>query len=148
MNRSIFSIEWLFALLLLAGQGAIAQDAAPSGSPSPGNGSPSGGARTGGSGTLSGRITEKDGGSLAGASVYIPDLKLGVVTDSSGRYQFKSLPSGKYLVEVHYIGYKTLTKTATVSGPVTLDFTLSDEFVEESPVVITGLSKAKQIKRS
>ena len=100
-------------------------------------------------GSLSGKVTEKAKGSpLSAASVYIPDLKVGVVSDNNGYYKFNSLPSGSYLIEVHSIGFRTLTKTVTVSGPVTLDFTLSDESIEESPVVVTGLSKATQIKRS
>jgi iron complex outermembrane receptor protein len=101
-----------------------------------------------GTGALSGRVTGKDGVPLPAATVYIPDLKLGVVTDTAGYYRFSSLPSGKYLIEVHSIGFKALTRTVTVSGPVTQDFSLSDEYVEESPVVVTGLSKATQIKRS
>jgi iron complex outermembrane receptor protein len=101
-----------------------------------------------GTGSLSGKITDKTGTPLPGASIYIADLKLGVVADTTGFYKFNSLPSGKYLIEAHSIGFKTLTKTVTVSGPVTADFILSDEYVEESPVVVTGLSKATQIKRS
>jgi len=46
------------------------------------------------------------------------------------------------------VGFKTLTKTISVSGPITQDFALSDQYVEESPVVVTGQSKATQIKRS
>jgi iron complex outermembrane recepter protein len=101
-----------------------------------------------GTGTLSGRITGKDGTPVTGASVYIPDLKLGVIADTGGNYKFNSLPSGRYLIEVHSVGFKTVTKSVTISGPITQDFVLSDEYMEESPVVVTGLSKATQIKRS
>ncbi len=101
-----------------------------------------------GTGSLAGRVTDKGGNSLPGASIYIPDLKLGVIADTGGYYRINSIPSGKYLIEAHFVGYKTLTKMATVSGPVTLDFMLSDEYVEESAVVVTGLSKATQIKRN
>jgi len=101
-----------------------------------------------GSGSLSGRITDSHGAPLAGATVYIPDLKLGVIADTAGEYHFNNLPSGRYLVEAHSVGFKTLTKTAAISGPVTLDFVLSDTYVEESAVVVTGLSKATQIKRN
>ena len=100
-------------------------------------------------GSLSGRITEKGKGTpLPSASVYISDLKLGVVADSNGNYMIHSLPSGKYLVEVHSIGFKTLTRTIVINGSTIANFELADEFVEESPVVVTGLSKATQIKRS
>ena len=102
-----------------------------------------------GPGTLSGTITEKGKPvGIPGASVYIPDLKLGVVADSNGHYFFRSIPTGTYLIEFHSVGYKTLTKNVTISGPTTFDVELVDEFIEENPVVVTGLSKATQIKRS
>lgn len=102
-----------------------------------------------GTGSLSGKVVDKlKGHTLAGASVYISDLKLGVIADSTGFYRFGNLPNGKYLVEAHYVGYKTQTKNITINGATIQDFELADEFVEESPVVITGLSKATQIKRS
>ena len=100
-------------------------------------------------GTLSGRVTESESGAaLAGASVYIPDLKLGVIADSGGYYHFKGLPAGNYLVQVQYIGYKTITKNVFINGKTSEDFVLTSFALEESPVVITGLSKATQIKRS
>ncbi|HVM87857.1 MAG TPA: TonB-dependent receptor [Puia sp.] len=100
-------------------------------------------------GTLSGKITAKNNGAvLSGASIYIPDLKLGVISDSGGHYYFKVLPKGTYLVEVNYVGYKTLTRTVHVTDLTVENFALVDEYVEESPVVVTGLSKATQIKRS
>ncbi len=132
-SRFLSGLVFLLMLLTAPGQTAIAQKGGP--------GAP-------GSGSLSGRVTQKAGDALSGASIYIPDLKMGVVSDTGGNYRFNSLPSGKYLVEAHYIGFKTLTLTVTVNGPVSLDFALSDEIAEESPVVVTGLSKATQIKRS
>ena len=40
-------------------------------------------------GTLSGKVTDSATGKpLPGASVYIADLKLGVVADESGKYRF------------------------------------------------------------
>src|SRR5258705_12761276 len=82
-----------------------------------------------GTGSLSGRITDKNGAALIGATVYIPDLKLGVITDTGGYYKFSSVPSGRYLIQVHSIGFKTFTRQVTISGPVTQDFSLSDEYV-------------------
>ena len=102
-----------------------------------------------GNGSLSGKISDKTKGNpLPGASVYIPDLKLGAIADSNGHYQFNTLPTGTYLVEVHSIGYKTLTENILVGQSTIINFQLMDEFFEESPVVVTGLSKATQIKRS
>ena len=47
-----------------------------------------------GTGSLSGKIIDQGGTPLIGATVYIPDLKLGVITDTGGYYKFNSLPSG------------------------------------------------------
>jgi len=86
---------------------------------------------------------------LPGASIYIA----GPETGRCRRYRrlFTNLThcppantSSRHILSA----FKTFTKTVTISGPVTADFILSDEYVEESPVVVTGLSKATQIKRS
>lgn len=100
-------------------------------------------------GSLSGTITEKKNGApIPAATVYISDLKVGAVADSLGHYRFRSLPSGVYLVEARSVGYKSITKNVTINGDVTENFELTDNAVEESPVVVTGISKATQIKRS
>lgn len=101
------------------------------------------------SGSLSGKVIDSASGKpLPGASVYIADLKLGALSDESGNYRFANLPNGTYLVEAHAIGHATQIKNVTVTDKAVLDFYLGLQYTEESPVVITGLSKATQIKRS
>jgi iron complex outermembrane receptor protein len=100
-------------------------------------------------GTLSGKVTDSSTRKpLPGASVYIADLKLGVVANESGDYRFANLPSGTYLVEAHAIGHSTQIKDITISEKSVLDFELSLQYTEQSAVVVTGQSKATQIKRS
>jgi iron complex outermembrane recepter protein len=100
-------------------------------------------------GSLSGKVAEKKGGSpLPAATVYIADLKIGAVADSNGHYFFKSLPSGTYLVEVRNVGFKSITRNVVINGDVVENFELTDNAVEESVVVVTGLSKATQVKHS
>lgn len=99
--------------------------------------------------SLSGTVTDaKTHSALPKASIYIPDLKLGAIADTAGHYSFKALPPGSYLVQVQFVGFKTLTKTAIVNGHSTLDFMMNDEAVEEGSVVVTGTSKATQIKQN
>ena len=100
-------------------------------------------------GTLSGKVTEKDKGApLPGASVYIPDLKVGAVTDKDGNYTLNSLPSGTYLVEVRYVGYGTINRTVDFSKTTELNVQLSVSTVEGEEVIVTGVSKATAIKRA
>ena len=101
------------------------------------------------SGSLSGKVLDSaTGKAIPSATVYISDLKLGAMADESGYYRFANLPSGSYLVEAHAIGHSTQIKNITVTEKAILDFSLGVQYTEESPVVITGLSKATQIKRS
>jgi iron complex outermembrane receptor protein len=100
-------------------------------------------------GSLSGKVVDSaTGKGIASASVYIADLKLGAMADESGVYHFANLPTGTYLVEAHAIGHATQIKNVTVTEKAIQDFYLGLQYTEESPVVITGLSKATQIKRS
>ena len=97
--------------------------------------------------TLSGRVIDKySGDSLTGATVYIPDLKTGAVTDNGGFYKIENLPKIKVLVQVSFIGYKTIIETINLSTTITKNFVLEMAVKEMNAVVITGSSKASEIK--
>jgi iron complex outermembrane receptor protein len=99
--------------------------------------------------TLSGTITSvKTGKPLESATIMIPDLKLGVVSDSFGHYNFKILPSGTYLVEVILTGYKSISQSITLEDDTKADFKLEESYTENAEVVVTGISKATQIKQN
>ena len=99
--------------------------------------------------STSGKITSsKSRLPINGASVSINDLKLTVLTDSDGNYKFKNLPNGNFLMEARAVGYKSINYTVDFSTNTTKDFQLPENIIEESEVVVTGLSKATQIKRS
>jgi iron complex outermembrane receptor protein len=101
------------------------------------------------SGSLSGNISDnKLHGALAKATIYIPDLQLSTLADEAGHYSFKLLPGGRFLVAVSYVGYKTLSRFITINGTTTENFELADEAVEGNAVVVTGTSKATQIRRN
>lgn len=99
---------------------------------------------------LKGTVKDQQNGNvLFGASIYIVDLKLGVLTDSTGHYLIENLPSGTFLVEVKFEGYKTITKNILLkNGTLNEDFNLEQSVKEINEVVVTGSSKAVQIKRN
>src|SRR3982750_209413 len=62
-------------------------------------------------GTITGTVTDKaDGKTIIGATVSIPDLRRGSITDANGHYSLQNLPKGVYLVQVSYIGYATFNQ--------------------------------------
>ncbi len=84
---------------------------------------------------------------LAGATVFISDLKTTVITDNTGEFVFKNIPvKGKFLVEVRYLGYKTSSQLVDFSLRSPIEFSLEPSVVEGAEVVITGTPSSANSK--
>ena len=100
-------------------------------------------------GNLTGVVTDKaDGKPIPGVLISIPDLKTGTVTDIDGKYTINRIPKGKYLVQISYLGYTTLNQTFNGAKTTVLDVQLISASIETGEVIITGVSKATEIRRN
>ncbi len=97
--------------------------------------------------SLAGKITA-DSSALAGATIYIPDLKAGTTTDQKGNYILRNLSEGRYLVEVSFIGFGSVVETVDIKGDIQKDFVLSPSLIENETITITGVSTATSTKRN
>jgi hypothetical protein len=87
---------------------------------------------------ISGEIKDaKNGEELIGASVSIPSLKVGTVTNAYGFYSL-SVPPGNYDVEFTYLGYKTIVKKIELTQNMRLSLELSEDKKQLKEVVISG----------
>ena len=95
-------------------------------------------------GSISGTVTDADGNPLAGANVAVEGTPMGGATVGSGAYLINGVSAGTYSVTASYIGYKSGTKSVTVSdgATATVDFTLSVDALESSIVLVTGTRAA------
>ncbi len=59
--------------------------------------------------SLSGSVRNEKGQTLTGATVYLHELRLGVVTDSQGKFVFTALKPGNYHLHLQHIGYTART---------------------------------------
>jgi iron complex outermembrane recepter protein len=92
---------------------------------------------------INGRITNAiTGAGLSSATIYIPDLKTGVVSDASGYYQIKNLPYGTFMVEASVVGYEASSGSVTIKGTVEKNFKLKSSPTILNEVVVTGVSSA------
>jgi iron complex outermembrane receptor protein len=99
--------------------------------------------------SITGRVTnQKNGAAMAGASIYIPDLKTGAATDENGNYTLQNIPSGDYIIQAGFVGYKSNLKNISLTANATVNFELTESITEEMEVVVTGSSKATSIRRS
>jgi iron complex outermembrane recepter protein len=104
---------------------------------------------TNGQNILTGKIFDKETGeALLGATVYIPELKTGSVADISGVYKIDNLPSTKVIVQVSFLGYKSIVENVDLSTTTSLNFSMEQAITEMNEVVITGTSRATQITRN
>ncbi len=96
---------------------------------------------------LQGTVTDKSSGTpLIGVDLYFPDLKIGGVTDTQGHYYIDGLPRSAAMIEVSYVGYQTISRKIDLSATHTANFSISESADEMNEVVVTGVSKATQIK--
>lgn len=99
---------------------------------------------------ITGKVTDASNNqALPGASIYIPDLKVTAVTNTAGEFTLNNLPAkGSYLVEVHFIGYKTATQIVNFAEPSNLTFALQPTAIETREIVITGSIISSTSKRN
>ena len=88
---------------------------------------------------FSGVVKSETGTPLAGATVYIPKLKVSVTTGAKGEFTLKNVPDGEYDVEISYIGYVTYkTKITVVNHGGTLTAALKQSMSQLDETVVKG----------
>lgn len=99
---------------------------------------------------LSGKITDAQTKSpLAGATITIPDLRVSALTNQDGVFTLKNVPSrGHFLVQVSYIGYRTITQSIDFANPGTLEFALQQSVIEGREIVITGSASSSDNRKN
>jgi iron complex outermembrane receptor protein len=98
---------------------------------------------------LTGKIKDKQTNEvLPGVILYFPDLKNSSVSNTDGTFEIKNLPSIKTLLQVRLMGYQTIIKTVDLSSTTSLDIEMEQSHIEANEVVVTGVSKATEIKQN
>jgi len=98
---------------------------------------------------LTGKITDNiTGEAIVGAAVYIPELKTGTFADINGVYKIENLPKVKVIIQVNFLGYKSVVENIDLASTTSRDFIMEQAITEMNEVVITGSSRAIEITRT
>jgi iron complex outermembrane receptor protein len=98
---------------------------------------------------LTGRILNvKTGETVTGATIYIPELKTGAIADENGEYTIDNLPRTKVIIQVSFLGYKSISENVDLASTTTKDFFLEEAITEMNEVVITGTLRTTEITQS
>lgn len=99
--------------------------------------------------SLTGKVMDVNSNKpIANATILINDLHSSTHTDANGDYSFSDIPAADYVIVANVPGYKAYSQNVTVKGNTISNFNLDKSSTEIAEVVITGSSKATQIKKS
>ncbi|MBE0676332.1 MAG: TonB-dependent receptor [Bacteroidales bacterium] len=88
--------------------------------------------------SVAGTIKGDDGTPLPGATVIAVGTLGGTAAAVDGSYHLTLSREGTYTIQVSFIGFETATRTLTVTGQVTADFTLSQAAIPAAEVVVSA----------
>jgi vitamin B12 transporter len=99
--------------------------------------------------TISGKVSDKKT-PLSGVSIALKDTYDGAITDSLGRFSFKTTEKGQHILIVSSIGYKPFEQSITIEKTnLSFDVILKEEITEMKAVVVTaGSFEASDKKRA
>lgn len=88
---------------------------------------------------IKGKVTDINNEPLIGASVSLPELNKGTITNQAGEYLISNVPNGKIKIQFSFVGYNTEIKTIDISQTENkIDVLLSIAIIKSQEVVITG----------
>lgn len=99
---------------------------------------------------ITGKVTDaKSQSGLAGATISVPDLRISAITNSNGEFILKNLPAnGRFLLQVSYVGYRSLTRVVDFASPGLLSFALQPSIIEGREVIITGSASSADKRKT
>jgi iron complex outermembrane receptor protein len=101
-------------------------------------------------GTLRGTVRDEQRRPVPFASVALPAAGQGATANAEGAFEIAAVPAGPVRLVASAVGYAAQTRTATLSAgeTLTVQFTLALASTDLQDVVVTGVSRATEIRRS
>ncbi len=88
---------------------------------------------------IKGKVTDINNEPLIGASVSLPELNKGTITNLAGEYIINNIPNGKIKIKFSFVGYNTEIKIIENSQTENIvDAHLTVAIIQSQEVVITG----------
>ena len=89
--------------------------------------------------SVSGKITDHNNLPMIGATVFLPELNKGTVTNLNGEYILNELPKGKVKIQFSFMGFSNVIKTIFLNdSQIELNISLIETPIETEEIVISG----------
>lgn len=86
---------------------------------------------------VNGTVVDEYNEPLIGASIFLFPIKKSTITDANGHFSINNLPKDKYVIEIYFVGYKTLIDTIIVVENKNYIFQLDVSALNLQEVVVT-----------
>lgn len=86
--------------------------------------------------SVTGKVTDNNQKALPGATIKLKNLKTAALSDADGNFSINNLNSGKYVISVSYLGYKSIEKLVELNQNLTLNFSLAPQNFLTDEVVV------------
>lgn len=99
--------------------------------------------------SLSGKIIDKETKkAIPFAIINIPDIHISTQSNIDGKFILSKIPAASYELQISSIGYRSKSVFVIVKGEKNITIVLDDSNLELNEVVVTGTSKATQIRKT
>ncbi|GAB3540043.1 TonB-dependent receptor [Spirosoma fluminis] len=88
--------------------------------------------------SISGTVSDAEGGTLPGAAVVLEGTYTGTFTDATGAFRLTNLKPGSVSVRVSLLGYEPQTQSVNLTQSATLSFSLKKSAVLVDEVVVSA----------
>ncbi|HDR50460.1 MAG TPA: TonB-dependent receptor [Mariniphaga anaerophila] len=89
---------------------------------------------------IKGTVTDLEKNPLGGATIYLPEMSKGTITDANGEFLLNNLPNGDIKIQFSFLGYNTqmLTVNMTAQNNIEIKVKLTTAVIQSQEVVVTG----------
>ncbi len=89
--------------------------------------------------SISGKVIDEEGNPLPGASVNLKGTYLGTATNANGDFKITNVNAGNYVLEVSFIGYKTLDKKINLQKDQSLKIKMEPKAIISDEVIVSAI---------
>ena len=99
--------------------------------------------------SITGQLMEKSGESIPFATISLEKTNLSVVSNENGKFLFKNIKPGKYILKITAVGFASVKKQIEVSGnsDVNLSIKLESELNELESVTVVGRTATEKANK-
>lgn len=88
---------------------------------------------------IKGKITDINNEPLIGATIYLPELNKGTISNNSGEYELSNIPNGIFKMRISFIGYYNEIKTVEINKQENIvNAQLNKAIIQSQEVVVTS----------